>query len=66
MSAREPGVSEVSKSWDWTIIGERPLKGEAGLRVDMETQLDGEGEEGGVRDWLGPGAWLRGGVGSLC
>lgn len=65
MSAREPGVPEDSESWDWTIIGERPLKGEAGLRVDMETRLDGEGEEGGVGDWLGPGARLRGGDGSL-
>lgn len=67
MFAREPGVPEDSESREWTIEGERPLKGEAGLRVDrVETQLDGEGEEGEVGDWLGPGARLRGGDGSLC
>lgn len=67
MSARKPGGPEDSGPWDWTIIGERPLKGETGLRVEVETwQLDRESEEGGAGDWRGLDDGLRGGDGSLC
>lgn len=66
-SAREQGGPEDSSPRDWTIIGERPLTGDTGLRAEVETwQLDGEREEGGAGDWQGLGDGLRGGDGPLC
>lgn len=56
VSAREPGGPDDSEPREWTITGERPWKGEAVLRKDMER------EEGGEGDWCGPGERLRGGV----
>lgn len=64
--ASKPGGLEDSEPWDWAITGDRPRRGDTGLREEEEEegeawQVEEEREEEGRGDRWGLGEGLRGG-----